>query len=163
DFLDSSSGNNVGGSFAVFDTLCTIRAVTGGELVPPSVDSRSFDDVNVKETTTAAYIMADFDTQWGGLPIYGNFGVRVVQTDVESRGYTQDIEIELTTEIRYRTLGAGIDDIYRTHSYTEVLPSVTGIFELRDDVLFRAAVYRAVTRVNIEDLHSGRPLGDSTD
>lgn len=160
DFLDSSAGGNVGGSFAVFDTLCTIRAVTGGELVPPSADSRSFDDVNVKESTTAAYVMANFDTTWGGLPFYGNFGARVVQTDVKSRGYSQDIEIELTSDDRYRTVGAGIGDIYRKHRYTEVLPSATGIFELRDDVLFRTAIYRAMTRVNIEDLHSGRTLGD---
>jgi TonB-dependent receptor len=163
DFLDSASGSNVGGSFAMFDTLCTIRATTGGHLVSPSEDSRSFDDVNVKETTTAAYVMANFDTQLGDFPFYGNFGVRVVQTDVESRGYAQDIEIELTSDDRYQTVGAGIADIYRTHSYTEVLPSATGILELRDDVLFRTAVYRAMTRVNIEDLHSGRTLGNFSD
>jgi TonB-dependent receptor len=169
DFLDSSSGSNVGGSFAVFDTLCTIRAVTGvgmeggvGPLIPPEADSRSFDDVDVKETTTAAYVMADFDTNFAGVPFYGNFGTRIVQTDVDSRGYTQDIVIEQNNDELWvtNTSEVGIRDVRRKHSYTELLPSATGILELQDDVLFRTAVYRAMTRVNIEDLHSGRTMGD---
>ena len=53
-FFNNASGGNIGGSFAVFDTLCATRIITNGEnaLAPPDRTLNEA-DINVTENTTA--------------------------------------------------------------------------------------------------------------
>jgi TonB-dependent receptor len=87
DFFDNNDGGNIGGSFAAFDTLCATRLITNGQdrLADPD---RTFDesDINVEENTTAVYAMANFSSDSFAVPIWGNFGLRFVDTEVDSKG-----------------------------------------------------------------------------
>lgn len=167
DFFGSDDGGpNVGGSFATFDTLCVIRTLTRGDNRSlPDEDRRGTNDIDVTEEITAAYVMANFSTELGAMPLSGNFGLRVVQTDVTSLGLrgTFDVVEDNTDPANptYR-VEAG-DDFTRvkfTNSTTEYLPSVNAIFQLREDILLRTAAYRAMSRDNIELLGAGRSFGN---
>jgi TonB-dependent receptor len=162
-FFSNASGGNIGGSFAAFDTLCATRIITNGEdrLADPD---RTFDesDIDVRENTTAAYAMANFATEMSGTSVWGNFGVRVVRTEVDSRGIRtgyateQDPDSGLWAVIE---LDEG-QPIRFVHTNTEWLPSLNMNFELRDDFLIRTALYRAMARYNIEFMGAGRDFGN---
>src|SRR3546814_6202117 len=46
---------------------------------------------DVTERTLAGYVMAEYDADLGAMPVRGNFGVRVVRTDVTSNGLRSDL------------------------------------------------------------------------
>jgi iron complex outermembrane receptor protein len=95
-----------------------------------SQDQRAYYKIN--EEISAAYAQADFAA--GNLR--GNFGVRVVQTDQTSNAYMDG------------ALGAV------SRSYTDTLPSVNVIYDLREDVILRAAASRAMARPTFQNLSS---------
>ena len=43
--------------------------------------------IDLTEDVTAFYLQANYESLMSGRPVRGNFGVRVVQTDVDSIGY----------------------------------------------------------------------------
>ncbi|WP_237063178.1 TonB-dependent receptor [Microbulbifer zhoushanensis] len=102
--------------------------------------------VNLQETS--AYVQANFAAEVG-VPVTGNFGLRVVETDLEvgqrivgnSRGY-----------------GAPeVDDgeFVTSRSYTDVLPSLNLAFDLREDVKLRAAYAKTMSPLNLEQWGGG--------
>ena len=95
-----------------------------------SQDQRAYYKIN--EEITAGYAQADFAAG----NFRGNFGVRVVQTDQTSNAYIDG------------TLGAV------SRSYTDTLPSVNAIYDLRDDIILRAAASRAMARPTFQNLSS---------
>ncbi len=161
DFFGSDDGvSNAGISWATFDTECVIRLVTNGQThAIPKADRRGSTDINVKEAVSAAYIMADFETDWG-VPVRGNFGVRLVETEVTSIGL----------RTAYNTLQDAdgfwyveeVDDEFSQVKFvettTEVLPSFNSTWELDTDLLFRASLYRAMARENIEFMGAERNI-----
>lgn len=176
DFLNAeSSGNlittvdgngNVTGSaneWATFDTQCAADMVLdhlGESFAYPELDEKSGGVTDVTETTTAAYVMADFSSSLAGTPVNGNFGVRVVQTEIESVGYrtpytiTNDggvYSINAVEDAELERATAGGD-------YTEFLPSLNLVADLTEDVLVRGAVYRGLSRPDPSDLGYKRAL-----
>ena len=95
----------------------------------------------IEEDVSAVYSQMDFETGSSGLRIAGNFGVRVVRTDVHTRGT------------------ASIDDvpapIRTSDSYTEALPSANVNFFPRDDFIVRLAASRAIARPAVTFLSPG--------
>ncbi len=98
--------------------------------------------------------MANYNTEMQGKFIRGNFGVRVVNTEVTSIGF-RVIEGELATltlveddSIVERIEGGG--------SYTEVLPSANFVMDYSDDILLRAGIYRGMSRADPSDLGYSR-------
>lgn len=158
DWMSSESGKNVGGSWASFDGACMYRTLTGKADLGPAADSRSTDDVDVTERTQAAYVMANFDTEAGGRRLHGNFGVRAVKTNVKSLGYRSAFDVVNNTDgtVSLAPVAGTFETQVIKADYTRVLPSVNVIYDLRDDFLVRGAVYKAMTRFNIEDLDAGR-------
>lgn len=107
----------------------------------PTVNRSSFDtpqqfinSFTITEKTAAAYLQADFDSG----RIRGNVGVRVINTDQASEGFLAD--------------GTPIS---QDQSYTEALPSLNLVAELRDDVLMRFAASRTLTRPTLFSLSPG--------
>ena len=162
-FFSNAPGTNIGGSFAAFDTLCATRLITNGQDRLEDPD-RTFNerDIDVRENTTAAYVMANFATERSGMPIWGNFGVRAVETEVDSRsvrtGYAtqQDpgtglwgvVELDEFQPISFK------------HTNTEWLPSANVNFELSEEFMIRTALYRSMSRYNIEFMGAGRSFGN---
>jgi TonB-dependent receptor len=161
-FFSNAGNSNIGGSWATFDTLCATRLLTNGRDRIEDPD-RTFNesDIDVRENTTAAYAMANFSTDMSGTPVWGNFGVRVVRTEVDSRGVRtgyetrQDPDTGLWAVVEL----SDVQPIRFVHTNTEWLPSLNLNFELSDEFLIRTALYRAMSRYNIEFMGAGRDFG----
>jgi TonB-dependent receptor len=162
-FFSNSGGGNIGGSFAAFDTLCATRIITNGEdrLADPD---RTFDesDIDVTENTTALYAMASFASEMGSTPVWGNFGLRVVRTEVDSRGLRTGYVTQQDPDTGFWNVfeTGELEPISFKPTNTQWLPSINANFEIRDDFMIRTALYRAMARYNIEFMGAGRDFGN---
>lgn len=190
-FLSSVSGGNplitnvdlagnvisTSNSFATFDALCIARVLEredpsglqfdeDGMPIFPSGNFISVDNTDVTEETWAAYIQANFDSEWGSLPVRGNAGVRLVRTTVSSLGYRADLEAQLDAASGNFNLVAISDSFlprFTDSSYTEFLPSLNLVAEFQPDLLGRFAIYRSLSRPDPSDLGDGRDIDLNND
>ncbi|NIB44212.1 TonB-dependent receptor [Pseudomaricurvus alkylphenolicus] len=87
---------------------------------------------NINEEITAVYAKADFETE----KMRGNFGLRVVKTDLSSSAYQNG---ELGTV---------------STSYTDYLPSLNLVYNLSENINIRAAASKAMARPSFQKLSS---------
>ena len=159
-----SNGNIVasgtGSSWATYDNVCFSQALVasqGGEFGYPEVEYENAGTIDVTEETTAAYLMASYDTEMSGKVVRGNFGLRVVNTEVTSIGFRQGFDV-VTNDLGVLTLvtNDSIDQIVGGGDYTEVLPSFNLVVDYSDDILLRAGIYRGMSRADPSDLRFSR-------
>ena len=111
------------------------------------------DTWDVNEEILAGYVQADFE----GEGFRGNFGVRVVQTDVESKGYNWDgdwLAASIDQIGGYQLLVDALDPRGEfnvrqetiSHDYSEVLPNLNLAFDLSDDMVLRASAAKVMAR-----------------
>lgn len=165
-----ASGNvaNSTSSWATFDNACLLNFIldaNGASLEYPDQVYGNNGTTDVTEKTTAFYAMANFETLFSNTPVRGNFGVRVVNTEVDSLGFRNALSIvtdptdgtidlaEDTTTVE-RVVGGG--------DYTEVLPSLNVVMDVRDDVIVRAGVFRGLSRADPADMNFSRSFNTDT-
>lgn len=161
-FFSNAPGTNIGGSFAAFDTLCATRIITNGQNSIPAPDrTLNESDIDVTENSRAAYAMANFFTDNGPVPIWGNFGVRFVSTEVDSRGLRAGYATEQDADSGlWRVVELGdLEPIRHKHTEDVWLPSANVNFEMSETFMIRAAAYRAMSRFNPEFMGAGREFG----
>jgi len=143
-------------SWAIFDNACRLDAILAGNdasLAYPELGNHP-QTVDVSEDTLAFYVKANYETEWADKPVSGNIGVRVVQTDVTSIGYRSAFVIvadPVTGELSLQTTGE-LEAISAKHDYTEVLPSLNFVMDLRDDLILRAGIFRGLSRADPGDM-----------
>jgi len=111
---------------------------------------------SVKEEITAYYFMANIDTEMFGLPVNGNVGVRVVETDTKSIGIQQVRAGE--GDIIVDDNGVERDDYANVSygpEYTDTLPSLNLNFELSDNDQIRFAAAKVMGRPPVYQLRGG--------
>jgi TonB-dependent receptor len=93
----------------------------------------------VEMDTTALYLQGDFETQLGNTPVWGNIGVRYVDTEVETTG---DARIDTQVDVVPGDPAGGsviantvIGQRSIKHEYSETLPSINLNFGLIPDEL----------------------------
>lgn len=159
-----SNGNVVdsgtGSSWATYDNVCFSQALAasqGGEFAYPELEYENAGTIDVTEETTSAYLMANYDTEMMGKFIRGNFGVRVVNTEVTSVGFRQGFDV-VTDELGVLSLVTNdtIERIVGGGEYTEVLPSFNLVVDYSEDILLRAGIYRGMSRADPADLGFSR-------
>jgi len=111
---------------------------------------------SVNEDVLAGYIQANLDLEIGSLPVTGNIGLRVVNTDQSSSGL-QQVGFGLGEEI---VDGRGVvsNDYVRHTSgkqYTDYLPSMNLNFHLTENDQIRFAAASVMARPPIDKLKSG--------
>lgn len=159
-----SSGNVIssgtGSSWATYDNVCFSQAVAAtdtdytGEFGYPDVEYENAGTIDVTEKTTSVYLMANYDTEVFGKFIRGNFGLRIVDTDISSIGFRTNYTVDVDETTGAVTLESG-DSLERTKSgggYTKYLPSFNLVVDYSEDILFRAGVYRGMSRADPSDL-----------
>lgn len=156
-FSDSSSNID---SWAEFDGLCVFNTFTGSDDTGPLAEGRSVDDVDVTERIMAGYVMANFANELG--TVRGNFGVRLLNTDVDAVGFSTGFDVSNVAGSVILTPNDQIVSFRRNNSFTNILPSFNITYEVVPDFLARAAVYKAISRPNIEDMSAGRSLNTDT-
>lgn len=175
DLFKVANGTGNGSSWATFNHNCLLNELTanyGGASAIQLENGIETNSVDLTEDTLAFYLQANYETELGGKPIRGNFGVRVVETEVESIGYrfpltvTQgtntagDPEFFITEDT---SAGTPTETAVQTNSYTEILPSVTFIMDLNDDWVLRAGAFRGISRPDPHSFGNGRDIDTTND
>ncbi|QIR14701.1 TonB-dependent receptor [Shewanella aestuarii] len=99
----------------------------------------------VEEQVTTFFVKADLDTEVGDIPLTGNFGVQVVDTDQSSKGTAVSKLDDGTIELTPRTAG---------DSYVEWLPSINLGFEVAENQMVRVAAARTLSRGRMDQMNS---------
>lgn len=110
----------------------------------------------VEEEVFAYYLMANLDTEIGGIPVTGNVGVRVVETDTKSIGIQQvragegDAIADDDGVVRndYKHIKYGPE-------YRDVLPSINLNFAITDTDQVRFAAAQVMGRPPVYQLRGG--------
>ena len=166
------SGNVIpegtGRSYASFDPICLARelyAHAGNDIPAWPEPAQTVSNVDVEEETLAGYVQANYSTEFAGYPLRGNFGVRVVQTDVDSTGlrttFTSTQNPDGTITVNQES--GNFYSVTGGSSYVEVLPSFNAVLDLRHDVLLRGGAYRGLSRPDPADMGFGRVLSVDDD
>jgi iron complex outermembrane receptor protein len=101
----------------------------------------------IAEEDRGAYIQAGWDTDLGGMRFRGDIGIRYVETDQSSTGYSQATgTIEQTTVDR---------------TYSDTLPALNMVLEPMDDVLLRFGAARVMSRPPLGNLNPGAAVSVS--
>ncbi len=123
----------------------------------PSLMEQNSRTIDVNETTTAFYMMANYETEIGGFPVSGNVGGRLVRTEVEATGYRPDLTVTDTNGV-FTIAEGNLTAVTASHDYTEFLPSAIAIVELAPDKLLRLGAFRAMSRPDPADMGFGRTI-----
>lgn len=100
----------------------------------------------VEEDSMSAYVQLNFEGELG-VPFTGNVGVRVVDTETNSPGWTTPDRASVPAT-----------PINPGHSYTEYLPSFNVSFELTEDQMLRVGVGKVMNRAPLDDLKSSQTI-----
>jgi len=158
DFLSAANGNSIN-SWATFDVDCLFREYMGAEDPGLPANIRSVANRDVAERTLAGYVMAEYGSDLGNMPVRGNVGIRVVNTRVISDGLRSDLSIVTNPDGTIRLVTSGdFDTVTIKSQNTRILPSINAIFEVAPNTLVRAAAYRAMSRPNPSVLGAGRTI-----
>lgn len=128
DAIDAPSGFPT--DWLVSDFNASIDAYNAGDF---ELDEDNSNTYNIVEKSFGAYVEAEVQTDLLGKPFTANAGLRVVETDVTSRGVSSDGD-------------GGFVPTELQRSYTEVLPSTNLVWELQEDLLLRLAMGRNISR-----------------
>lgn len=159
--------SGTGSSWATYDNICFAQAVAasqGAEFAYPDVEYTNSGTIDVTEKTYAMYLMANYDTELFDRFVRGNFGLRVVNTDVTSIGFRNTFDI-VADDLGVLSLvpGDSLERIVGGGSYTEVLPSFNFVMDYSEDILLRAGIYRGMSRANPSDLSYSRTFQTDDD
>ncbi|MEG1681056.1 MAG: TonB-dependent receptor, partial [Stenotrophomonas sp.] len=105
----------------------------------------------VKEDINAAYVQADFSYD----RLRGNFGVRLVQTESESTGYT-------CSSLKSPCPADAYVLSTVKKKYNNVLPNINVAYDLNDSVVLRGSAAKVISRPNYGDMSSYLWIGDQT-
>ncbi|MDX1499284.1 MAG: TonB-dependent receptor [Woeseiaceae bacterium] len=101
------------------------------------------DTYTIDEELLTGFAKVEFDTQWGDVPVNGNFGLQIVSVDQQGSGFNAYNGPDLFV------IGDPITD---GDDYTDVLPSVNVNFEVAPDHMVRVAASKTVSRPRMDDM-----------
>ncbi len=151
DFLQidpRASADNPDGVLAAVNAAIEAQNSANGVSLPlisePTETLTAFFDI--EESTLAAYFQGNYDTDFAGMPIRGNIGVRWVSTDIDSVGNN--------------VVNGAVDGVIRqSSSYNFWLPRFSLVAEPAVDLLVRAGISRDLRRPNFDNLSTSVAFG----
>ena len=165
-----ASGIGTGTAWATFDHGCLLDELLanyGGRSAIGFQNGISTGSIDLTEDATAVYVQANFESVITGKPVRGNFGVRVVETEIASIGYRTPLTVVQEGGLYFvePVAGADFEKVVQTNSYTQVLPSLTFIMDLNADWVFRAGVFKGTSRPDPHSYGNSRAINtnDSDD
>jgi len=162
--VDSSGtaiSQGTGSSYAAFRNQCiadVLSSLDGEAFAYPDVEEINSGTRDVTEDTLAVYMMADYASSFMGRDIRGNFGVRIVDTEIESVGYRTPYQVVDSSDggLLLEEVDDAIEKIHGKASYTEVLPSINFVWDYDDEVIIRGGLFRGMSRADPSDLGYSR-------
>jgi iron complex outermembrane receptor protein len=107
----------------------------------------------VSEQITTAYAKANIESEWGSVPVRGNFGVQVQHVDQSSTANVYD---------HTQPAGSEIQPFEGGKKYNDVLPSLNLAFMLSDEQTLRVALAKQVARPRVDQLRASLDFGVDT-
>jgi iron complex outermembrane receptor protein len=124
-------------------------AQTGAvSLQPGRFTAKVDNDSGVQEEVTTLFGMFNIDTEVAGVPIRGNIGAQYVRTKQSSQGF----------EYRGNDDNPNIALLFERRggaSYSDFLPSLNLVAEIRSDLIARFGLGESTARPNIVDMRAG--------
>jgi TonB-dependent receptor len=108
---------------------------------------------NVEEKTTTAFLRANLDSSFAGVPMRGNFGLQMVRVEQSSSANYWD---------GTAPAGSQLKPIRDGKTLTDVLPSLNLAFSLSDDQTLRLGMARQMARPRVDQLRSALDFGVDT-
>ncbi len=113
------------------------------------------------ERSQSAYGQLRFDFAETGMPVDGNVGVRVVRTDMKASGYVvfKNSAAQLNpgqtqSGVAVPAISNFSTPIAAEQPYTDVLPSLNLRYKLSNEVQFRAALAKGISRPDFGDMQA---------
>jgi TonB-dependent receptor len=110
-------------------------------LFPMGIEPALGNNNEIEEDDLGAYLQGDFSFDLGGRTLRGNVGVRYVQTDQTSDGYTFTSGAPLLASV--------------SRDYSDTLPSLNLVYDFSDEFLVRFGAAKVMTRPNLGNLNPG--------
>jgi TonB-dependent receptor len=163
DFLSDTDGGQPISSWATFDALCLFQNLLGTQDPGRNDDTRAIGNRDLTEDSKAAYVMATFATELSSIPLSGNFGVRYVDTEVESIGLRGGFDVINNPDGTIQLVSNGQFTSQTFEGGSEKwLPSFNLAADMSDRLKLRLGVFRAMSRPDPEDLGAGRTFNLET-
>ncbi|MEM8770824.1 MAG: TonB-dependent receptor [Pseudomonadota bacterium] len=124
----------------VDDPRALFESVNGPVVLDQSAGFTLSDSFLIEEDVISGYALANLDTTLFGLPLTGNIGLRVVQTDQNSANAA--------------AVDSGLSN-FGELSFTRLLPAANFVIKLTDNDQIRLGGSRAITRPPLFQLGSG--------
>ena len=136
--LDAPAGNVMRWLVPDVDLAGSLFGLYDTSLFPMGIEPSLGNNQTVEEEDTGVFAQLDFRFDALGVPFRGNLGVRYVQTDLTSTGYTFSggVPVLITTE----------------HDYSNTLPSLNLVADVTDEFLIRLGAAKVMTRPNLGNL-----------
>ena len=141
--------NNVGGTGLDVLTFSPTPALWPGAVILRKYN----DDIlsktwGVKENITTGYAKLNIDTEYLRIPVRGNIGVQVVNTDQSSTGYRAQVGSSVTLT----NPASGLVSDGKT--YTDFLPSLNLTGDLGNGNVLRLGVAKEMARATLTDMRN---------
>jgi len=148
-------------SWAIYNTQCAYDILVGSQDLAPDPKSPSAGDVDLTEDVTSAWVMADFTTEWGGLAVDGNMGLRYVSTDVNSVGLRTSYSVSTNANgfVEFSENTDQLEFNSFNNTYNNLLPSLNLSIELQEDLQLRLAAYKGMSRPDMWFFGAARDIG----
>lgn len=112
-------------------------------------NTRLGDSYTIKEEVTTLFSQLDIDTEIGDVTVRGNVGVKLVDVDQGSSGFSTSSGPGGFTVAVPVTGGA---------SYTDILPSLNLSFEIADNQFIRTSAAKVQSRPRLDDLRPNKQV-----
>jgi len=150
--------NNVGGTgFDMLSFNPTADLWPGAKLQPKFNNDILSKSWNVAEEVTTAYAKLDIDSEMGHIPLRGNVGLQIVNTNQHSAGFqanaTGDVTLTNPAANGFTTIGA---------HYTDVLPSLNLVGDLGNGNTLRLGAGIQIARPDLTMMRNSLAVGYST-
>jgi len=166
-----TSGNIFNGQFGVTNWLDAdpkwlvqninyLRVLYGQPAGPPPEDpTQAFDD---REISYAGYVKGNFGFDFASLPVDGNIGLRLVDTQATMKGNLMVVTGNPPPPAIATSYSFAYDPTTSSQSTLDWLPSLNARVQLEDDLFLRFAASRTVTHPQFAQLDPGLSLSAST-
>ncbi|HEU4781173.1 MAG TPA: TonB-dependent receptor, partial [Steroidobacteraceae bacterium] len=147
DGLDLPAGSVT--RWLVPDVSAAVAALdlNNASLYPMGIEPALGANNEIEEDDMGVYVQGDFQFELGARTLRGNIGVRYVQTDLTSKGYTFSSGAPVLQTV--------------THDYSDTLPSMNLVYDISDSLLVRFGAAKVMTRPNLGNLNPGAAVSVS--
>lgn len=130
-----------------------------GYPIEPTLQNNRY---TINEDITSIYADFTFGYELGDMPVTVNFGARYATTNVEAEAVQSDIAdvVETTDPTLFSNVFGPAQDISKSSSYSNLLPSLNVKLEIEEDMILRFAVYDSLTRPTLSQLSPATVFGE---